>query len=238
MTYAGYETLAAAGPRARAARAGRCRRCARSRTRASSQPIRRAAADHERDVRAARRSAVRRPHGARPRRLDRGDVPRARRRRALLRHDRRVRPERRAAARGAGRPRDRRRRDDRDRCLADGRRLLLRLHAHVRDRRPARGAAPRLRRLPRPLSRPALAPIRPGTTATRRRRGGARRDRARRASARRSATASGTASASSSTRLPFLNQDSEDDARGRERRHLSSRGSTLPGSAASGSRTS
>ena len=116
------------------------------------------------------------------------------------------------------------------------RRLLLRLHADVRDRLASRTSCSARTRSASTPSSPGsrrFGPARPGPASTRPRATGSRRP----ASARRSATASDTASASSCTRIR-ASRRSPEHARGRQRGHGRARHLPAPVRAGSGSRIS
>ena len=104
--------------------------------------------DHQRVLRAAGRADLRRPDREGARLVVRVADARARGGRGRIPGDRRGRPGRRAAARQHERPGDRARPDGRRRRGGQARRLLLGLHAHVLDRRPAGRAGALVRRLP------------------------------------------------------------------------------------------
>ena len=165
VTYAEYETLGAR--RARARPAPRPRRGAargQGEGRAGRDP--RGGGDHERGVRAARRGALRRPHRARARLAAGLALPRARRRGPGLRDDRRLGAERRSPH---ARPTDRviaPRRDRRGRLRRARRRLLLRLHAHLRDRAASRTSCARRTRSASTASSPGSKPCGPGSPAS------------------------------------------------------------------------
>ena len=109
--------------------------CARSRTPASSPASARRAELADEALRGVLEGGLVGPHRARGRDRARAAHAPARRRGAELPLDRRRRRARRAAARRAARRADRPRRARDDRLGRAARRLLLGLHAHVRDRR-------------------------------------------------------------------------------------------------------
>ena len=110
-------------------------------------------------LRRARRGAVHRPDRGRARVARARALPRARLVGAGVRHDRRGGRERRQSARGRARRPDPGEHARHDRRRLPRRRLRLRLHAHVRDRRPPR----RARRAP---TRSVWRPSSPRSTPT------------------------------------------------------------------------
>ncbi|CAA9478284.1 MAG: Aminopeptidase YpdF (MP-, MA-, MS-, AP-, NP-specific), partial [uncultured Solirubrobacteraceae bacterium] len=163
---------AGAGRRHRGSRAGR-----QGTRRARRHPEGRT--DRRRRLRLDRRARPGRAHRARGGAHGRARDAPARRRGAELPVDRRVRRARGAAARRAARCPDRRRHPGDHRHGRARRRLLLRLHPHLRHRGAARVARAHPSGRPRGTAGGAGGRT-PGAHRTRRRRGGARADRRRR----------------------------------------------------------
>ena len=195
--------------------------------------LRRARPPRRRATRSSR-GGLRRPHRARGRPgASRSCSPRAGRR-AVLPADRGLRRERRDAARRAARRGDRGRHARRRRPGRRDRRLLLRLHAHLRDRRVGRGLRAmyescRARSWRRSRRRPGA--VHRGATRTRaphHRQAGYGDS---------SATAPGTASGSRSTRRRASRRDRRRSS-SPATSSPSSPASTCPGAAACASRTS
>ena len=178
LTYGKWETLRPAGSSSSRA-AVSSRLCARSRTSRSSRRFGGPRRIAERGVCPLRRGDVPWANRARPRLAHGRAIPRARGRGPRVRDDRRSRPERRAPALAPQRPRGRPGRDRGRRLGCAARRLLLRLHAHLRHGAAARAAAGGVRGVPRGAARRARGGA-SGSDGRRSGRGCSARDRERR----------------------------------------------------------